>query len=427
MDRPNEPEDHAFSPDPSQRDAAAQHQRLREELLAAADEEAAAIVEAARQEITVTVRRARRDLRLIRAQLQLAGVEPRPLPMAELDSRHVARIAAASLEDETPPPLVAEESERDTPNDVAVAPAPRIHLRTSPAVIVAVITVLFVTGAVTGWRYLGSRPQAQPADVTGSAVANGNAAVGQQRPEPAVVAQTAQTAPRPGAVGATSRSVIRLQTLRPVWMRVDVDGAGDIGHEYPAGATKELAPTRSLVIRAGDAGAVLLSVGTEVARPLGAAGQVVTRRIAAGDAAEPAGAKPPAPASSPAPAVAPAPTPLAVAGIRPDRSATELPRPQVATPVPAPSQKPPVAASSAATAAAPPANAAPAGAPPAGGPPTGEPQSAIFARHVQWLDAYTHGDQATIAALAADGYSVPRRTHGPVREREQHHDPAAGL
>ena len=415
MDQSQEPDDHPLSADPSQTDGDVHRERLREELLTAADEESAAIVEAARQEITVTVRRARRDLRLIRAQLQLAGVEPRQLPMAELDPRHVARIAAASLEDEIPPALVAEQVESEVPGEMAVPPAPRSRAVITPAVLIALITVLFVTGAVVGWSHLGSGKQSTPPQGKGSVVADDTAAVRPRPTEPAVIEATAEATPRPGAAGATPRSVIRLQTLRPVWMRVDVDGAGDVGHEYPAGITKDLAPARSLVIRAGDAGAVMLSVGNGEARPLGPAGQVVTRRIAAGEAAAPVtGAKPPVAASAPTPVPAAAPVPVSapVAGPGSDRSTPDVPRQALATPIPATSQKPLVAAPSLSPSPGPsaapspaPAAAAPSAAPAAAAP-AGEVQSAIFARHVQWLDAYTHGDQAAIAALAANGYSV---------------------
>ena len=380
-------------------DVAARRERLREELVAAAEEEAAAIVEAARQEITVTVRRARRDLRLIRAQLQLAGVEPRQLPMVELDSRHVARIAAvASLEDETGSAHPSEELERDTLQEATPAPPAVSRPLITPAVIVTFIAVLFVTGAVVGWRYVEPEAQPTPPRVSGSAVTRSNAPVQQQLPAPADGERNAPTKISPAAnANSPSSSVIHLQTIRPVWMRIDVDGAGDTGHEYPAGVTKELAPARSLVVRAGDAGAVMLSVGDGPARPLGASGQVVTRRIGGGDAAEAASAPAatlPVPAPSPAaPATAPlsVPVPVAVAGSGGDRSAADQARQQGATPAAASGQKPAVAAPSPA---------------PVPTPAPGEPESAILARHVEWLDAYTHGDQAAIAAIAADGYSV---------------------
>jgi len=71
-----------------------------------------------------------------------------------------------------------------------------------------------------------------------------------------------------------------LQTLRPVWMRLDVDGNGDAGRLYPAGETRELNPRQTLLIRAGDAGAVMLAVDGGPMAALGLAGQVITRRIA---------------------------------------------------------------------------------------------------------------------------------------------------
>src|SRR5215212_4730920 len=58
-----------------------QQEHLRNALLAAADEEGAAIIEQARRDVTLAVRRARRDLHLIRAQLHLCGVEVPPLSL----------------------------------------------------------------------------------------------------------------------------------------------------------------------------------------------------------------------------------------------------------------------------------------------------------------------------------------------------------
>jgi len=384
MDQTAVPSDNP-PPRTSQPDVTAQRERLREELLAAAEEESAAIVEAARQEITVTVRRARRDLRLIRAQLQLAGVEPRQLPMAELDPRHVARIASvASLEDETESPLSSEDLEGAALTEVTAA-APAVSRRLiSPGVIVAFMAVLFVTGAVIGWRYV--EPAAQSSPARASTHAGARATV-----QPQTITRATGDGDPPAVLSpAAAPATIRLQTIRPVWMRIDMDGAGDVGREYPAGVTRAFAPTRSLVIRAGDAGAVLLSMGQGQASPLGASGQVVTRRIAPGDTAETAAvAKPsvpaPAPASAPA-AATPASVPALVEKSAAARDAADLPGPPVSTPAPATGQRPAVALPAPAV--------------------EGETQSAVFAGHVQWLDAYTRGDQPAIAALAADGYSV---------------------
>jgi len=67
-------------------------------------------------------------------------------------------------------------------------------------------------------------------------------------------------------------------------MRVDVDGSSDIGRTYAAGETRVLTPRQLVSIRAGDAGAVLLGIGGGAPAPLGADGQVITRRIPATDA-----------------------------------------------------------------------------------------------------------------------------------------------
>jgi len=67
-----------------------------------------------------------------------------------------------------------------------------------------------------------------------------------------------------------------LTTLRPVWMRVVVDGQRILERELPAGARVPLAG-ESIVVRAGDAGAVRLLRHGRDQGLLGADGAVVTR------------------------------------------------------------------------------------------------------------------------------------------------------
>jgi len=92
--------------------------------------------------------------------------------------------------------------------------------------------------------------------------------------------------PAPPIQETAKASGIVVQTVRPVWMRLDVDGAGDTGRLYSAGETMTVNPRQTLVIRAGDAGAVMLAVNGGPMAALGPAGQVLTRRIStASDAA----------------------------------------------------------------------------------------------------------------------------------------------
>lgn len=114
---------------------------------------------------------------------------------------------------------------------------------------------------------------APPDDVAAEAEPLATAAV-----QPAVP----QSAPQ--AV-APPRALTELRTTAPVWVRVIADGARVVERELPADARIPLTFENTLVIRAGDAGAVHLTLAGEDQGPLGRAGQVVTRTFtkAAGD------------------------------------------------------------------------------------------------------------------------------------------------
>ena len=62
----------------------------------------------------------------------------------------------------------------------------------------------------------------------------------------------------PAAAPATPAKAIRvtLETIRPVWLRVTVDGARAFEGELPAGEKLAVEGDRAVVVRAGDAGGV---------------------------------------------------------------------------------------------------------------------------------------------------------------------------
>jgi hypothetical protein len=70
---------------------------------------------------------------------------------------------------------------------------------------------------------------------------------------------------------------IDIVTSRPVWMRVTVDGRIAIERMLPQGERLPFGADKSIVVRAGDAGAVSVWIGTVDQGPLGRDGQVVTR------------------------------------------------------------------------------------------------------------------------------------------------------
>ena len=79
----------------------------------------------------------------------------------------------------------------------------------------------------------------------------------------------------PTAEPAAART--ELTTLRRVWVRVVVDGERLLERELPAGETVPLSPRETIVLRAGDAGAVRLAIAGKDQGPLGEEGRAVTR------------------------------------------------------------------------------------------------------------------------------------------------------
>jgi hypothetical protein len=97
-------------------------------------------------------------------------------------------------------------------------------------------------------------------------------------PPPAVSRPVDVPAPPPKAVAADPHALrIDLTSLRRVWLRVSVDGRIALEREVAGGEQLPFGADRSIVVRAGDAGAVTVRVGADDQGPLGRDGQVVTR------------------------------------------------------------------------------------------------------------------------------------------------------
>jgi uncharacterized protein DUF4115 len=67
--------------------------------------------------------------------------------------------------------------------------------------------------------------------------------------------------------------------VRSCWVSAIVDGATAMKRELRAGESLTLEVRRELVLTAGDAGALTLTLNGQNARPLGKASQVVTTRV----------------------------------------------------------------------------------------------------------------------------------------------------
>jgi hypothetical protein len=174
---------------------------------------------------------------------------------------------------------------------------------------------------------------------------------------------------------------LTLEVRRPVWLRINADGGVDAGRMYQQGERRTIQASRDILLRAGDAGAVFVSLGGAAPMPLGPDGLVRERRFARGGS----------PATDPA---APLQTPVRASEVRPLE-------PVVATRG---------AAGVSATAAVPQRTAAETST-------TEHPQRAataddftaereILERHQRWFDAFERGDRAAMASIASENFSL---------------------
>ena len=152
----------------------------------------------------------------------------------------------------------------------ALAPPPRRPPLRRPAVAGAAVAVLAAVAVVFFGRSGKDdvAPGATPQSSTAPAAANGVPAAS------AVPAAEPAPAPAPPAPGA------ELVTARRVWLRVTVDGARTVEREVPADTRLTFAPTKEMVVRAGDAGAVRMRMAGKDMGPIGPDGQVATRTFA---------------------------------------------------------------------------------------------------------------------------------------------------
>jgi hypothetical protein len=477
MDRPNYPEDekpgttntvpaliHDYR---AQRDAwreqARNLARMREEVLAAADREARDIVTAARADVRQILLKARRDLLVLAAQVRAAGRlgdgEDPPdtvnfLPADDLgnarDALTTARNNVRRVLDESRPELDGLAAEGDALRAALrqhrpPAPAPvdvRRHI-SAPPVLDAPDDRLSETveyeyddspdlilthdrhpvrasiGAValmgTGWWLFRS-----PSNAGASTVASSKPSSGSKAPTVPTTRAANTAAPAVRTADNLQRSPLSIQLAarRPTWIRVTTDGRVTAERIFKPGETQQIRATRNASIRAGDAGAVTVSVDGRQPVALGREGETLTRQFAV--------ETPPAP--RPAPVARPTPSPaVPVAQSTPQRPpatpAASLSNTTVlsSTPAPAPAprvtEQPPVTPPPTVSAGGPPA-AAPspsslpprpaaasvdrpaATAPPASAAVQTSLQDSLTSIASRWLDAYYRQDRATMAAIS---------------------------
>jgi cytoskeleton protein RodZ len=206
-------------------------------------------------------------------QRDAGGTEPVALPREDGLSAFAPAVSPAPAGPVTPPrPLdlaslddFAKEASETAgspgwPIPAALAPArPSPVRRALPLIGVAVVGVL----AVFLWSRGGSPDDAAPAD---AAVA----------PSPAAPAPVPTTPPAATSGTQTPPPAAEVVTSRRVWMRVTVDGRRVVEREVPEGTRIPLNGSQ-IVIRAGDAGAVRVSIAGKDQGTFGPAGLAATR------------------------------------------------------------------------------------------------------------------------------------------------------
>jgi hypothetical protein len=380
----------------------------------AAEQEASEIILAARREIRRVLLRTRHELVALTAQVQAAGCGALPSEpdeptvggefqlSAARDVRGVLREARSDLltlsrdaanfwpaPDEVqlpasaveavpiPEPAAAEDvsafsrqaNDGDADSYRAEAPitslAEKLIAHWRPAAVVLVVVALVVT-LIVAMRASSTTDPAVTAPQPEAARSTASA----QPPEPP--AARAAASPSNASSGASSAVAtagsealsLALEVKRPVWLRINADGGEDAGRTYQEGERRTIQAVREILVRAGDAGAVFVSLGGAAPTPLGPDGQVRTRRFARAGM-EQTGLRPTTtqPVEVPYVPVAPRSAAETSTPAQPDRAAT-------------PTQD--------AVAA----------------------EREILERHQRWFDAFEHGDRATMASIATENFSL---------------------
>lgn len=133
--------------------------------------------------------------------------------------------------------------------------------------IVAVLAVVVLAAVFLVYRALSHSGPGTPA--SGQQATQATA-----EPAPSAARPAQRPAPTPPAVPPAR---VQLTTTRLVWVRVTADGVKTVERELPPGTTIPIDADESIVVRAGDAGAVRMVIDGKDQGPLGPDGVVRTR------------------------------------------------------------------------------------------------------------------------------------------------------
>jgi hypothetical protein len=277
----------------------------------------------------------------------------------------------------------------------------KFPLRIATAVVLAIGSVGLTVGVSQWWR--GSARQ------TAGTVASGEASTPlttakSRRPNAGEPVSRGAGAKRGSLTAGVNAS---LRAVRPVWVRAEVDGRTTMARLLNPGEDVSMHASREVVLRVGDAGALLVGVNGRPPGKIGRTGEVVTTRLA------------PEPAVAAATA---APGTSAAALLATPTSARAKPVLQPASPVvaaPLPIREPVAAFRRAGPMPQAVATSESARAPAVSPHSSGEAsdvareEADVLRAHQEYFEAVRRGDNSTMGRLLADGFSA---TGAPVTD-----------
>jgi cell division septum initiation protein DivIVA len=224
------------------------------------------------------------EARELRARIATQHSHAQELPAAAESIAATAPQESESAPASTPVPEPAPASFSHAEADVAaigytpLASTPRVFVAIAAGIVVAAVgVVLFLSSS--GRAASPRAPQSlrpEPSQASSEPTT---------RPQPVAAAVPLPSAPRDSSVLS-----LTIDVKRPAWIRTTVDGRADLGRLFDAGEKRTVTAREAIVMRAGDAGAVFVSVNGGQARPLGLDGHVISRRF--GNPAAPSQPKP---------------------------------------------------------------------------------------------------------------------------------------
>ena len=141
------------------------------------------------------------------------------------------------------------------------------------------LTAGVVYFGTAGRRMDGARQQARAADVTAASAREDQVVAVPPAPD-AVARRTPEQMPTPVQTQAPAdKLIVALSANRPCWVSAMIDGKKAIEHLFQPGEQRTVEVRREMVLRAGDAAALSMTVNGASAKPLGKAGEVVTARV----------------------------------------------------------------------------------------------------------------------------------------------------